>query len=79
MIPILQTWVEINTFWSAIKCVIKGCDRQAEITAVFLELLLQAPWAIPIAGFTTPVPMSEVTTPLADVSEQDIYLCLSPS
>lgn len=58
-------------------CVIKGCDRQAEITAVLLELLLQALWGIPVAGFTTPVPMSEVTTPLADVSKQGMYLCLS--
>lgn len=58
-------------------CVIKGCDRQAEITAVLLELLLQALWGIPVAGFTTPVPMSEVTTPLADVLKQGMYLCLS--
>jgi len=47
--------------------------------SMIYELLLQALWATPIAGFTIPVPMPQVTTHLADILEQDTYLCLSPS
>lgn len=51
----------------------KSCDRLAEITAVFIDLLLPALWVIPVAEFTTSVTMTEVTIPLADASKQGMY------